>query len=53
MEIINKEVRFDRWCSKCKYKNLKENEDPCWDCLDEPVNENSTKPLYFKGENEE
>lgn len=43
-----KEVRYDIYCNKCKYKDLQENEDPCWDCLTEPVNENSKKPVYFK-----
>jgi hypothetical protein len=42
-----KEVRFDIYCEKCKHKDLPENEDPCWDCLTEPVNESSKKPVYF------
>ena len=42
------EVRFDIWCEKCKYKDKKENEDPCWDCLTETVNQDSRKPVYFK-----
>lgn len=48
MELIEKEVRFDLYCSKCKHKSKKESEDPCWDCLNEPINENSHKPLYFE-----
>ena len=48
-----KEVRFDIYCKKCMYQNLKENEDPCWDCLVETVNMNSKKPVKFKeAENE-
>lgn len=43
-----KEVRFDIYCEKCKYKDKAENEDPCWDCLVETVNQNSHKPVYFK-----
>lgn len=43
-----KEVRFDIYCKKCKYKDLKEEEDPCWDCLVETVNVDSKKPVYFK-----
>ena len=43
-----REVRFDTWCQKCKYEKLTEQEKPCWDCLDEPVNIDSEKPLYFE-----
>lgn len=50
MELITKEVRFDLWCPKCKYSGNKETEDPCCDCLDEPMNENSHKPFYFEEE---
>ena len=42
------EVRFDIYCEKCKYKDKAENEDPCWDCLTETVNQDSRKPVYFK-----
>ena len=53
MSDNEKEVRFDIYCNRCKYKDLPENEDPCWDCLTETVNENSKKPVYFKeGKNE-
>ena len=48
MELTTKEVRFDLWCKKCKHRMKKENKDPCWECLDEPMNENSHKPLYFE-----
>lgn len=47
-----KEVRFDEWCSKCKHADLTEDNmnptDDCWDCLAEPVNQNTHKPKYFK-----
>lgn len=46
--MATKIVDFHKWCEKCEYKDLSESEDPCWDCLNEPVNEDSTKPLYFK-----
>lgn len=44
----SKEVYFGQYCSKCEYKNRPENANPCWDCLAEPVNTDSHKPLYFK-----
>lgn len=43
-----KEVRFDIWCAKCKYKDLDEKYDPCNDCLDEGGREGTIKPLYFE-----
>ena len=45
-----KEVRYDLWCSRCKNSELDESKDPCWYCLDEPVNVDSHKPLYFEEE---
>jgi len=41
-------VRFDIWCKKCKYKDLVEEDDPCFDCLLETVNFESTKPVKFE-----
>lgn len=46
--MSEKEVRFDIYCKDCKYEDKKENEDPCWDCLTETVNQDSKKPVYFK-----
>ena len=46
-----KEVYFDPYCSTCKHCKKKETEDPCDDCLNEPVNLYSHKPVY--GEEEE
>ena len=43
-----KEVRFDKYCESCKYKELKDILDPCNDCLDEPVNIDSEKPVYYE-----
>lgn len=47
MEDI-REVRFDEYCKKCEYEKKQENEDPCDKCLDEPVNDNTSKPRMFK-----
>lgn len=43
-----KEVRFDLYCSKCKYWEKSEADDPCWDCLDQGWNEDSHKPIRFE-----
>lgn len=43
-----KEVLFNEYCVKCKYYNVKEADDPCCDCLAEPSNTDSHKPVYFE-----
>lgn len=43
-----REVRFDIYCKKCEHEKKQENEEPCGKCLDEPVNENTNKPVMFK-----
>lgn len=48
-----KEVRFDIWCSKCVHKDKSEAEDPCYDCLADPVNTYSRKPVYFEDDGKE
>lgn len=48
MENIYKEVDFETYCETCEHKDLKENFDPCNDCLGEPMNANSEKPVYWK-----
>jgi hypothetical protein len=51
-EIRLKEVYFDEFCSKCEFEKLAENEKPCDECLEEPVNEYSHKPVKFKQKEE-
>lgn len=40
-------VKFDKYCEKCKSKELSESEDPCWDCLSAGVTLNGV-PTYFR-----
>lgn len=35
-------------CKKCIHFSKREDEDPCWDCLNTRTNENSYKPVYYK-----
>lgn len=42
------EVYFDRYCKTCKHENLKENKDPCHECLSNPCNLNSHKPVMWE-----
>lgn len=48
MELIWKEVRFNEYCDKCKYKDVDETEDPCNECLTHPANWCSHKPVKFE-----
>ena len=58
MDIRYKEVKFDKWCSSCKYEKNKfadkgvsnEFQHPCGECLESQncVRENSTKPRYWE-----
>ena len=48
VNTIDKEVYFDQWCPKCKYKDTDEGEDPCDICLGYSSNANSHKPIEFK-----
>ena len=43
-----KEVLFDLYCKSCKHKDLKENEEPCNGCLDNPLNRWSDKPVNYE-----
>lgn len=40
-------VEFENWCNKCKYYKKDEEDNPCYLCLDEPVNEDSKRPVYY------
>ena len=48
MEYGYKEVECWKYCEKCKHYEVEDVKDPCNDCLDEPVNLHSTKPVYFE-----
>ena len=41
-------VEFEKFCKDCKYYDKAETEDPCYECLTNPVNINSAKPTMFK-----
>lgn len=53
-------VDFHEWCPKCKYCDLApdnynaDSYNICDECLSEPVNEDSRRPVYFtKKENKD
>lgn len=43
-----KEVYYQLYCAECKFQNVKDNDEPCCECLDEPINLHSHKPVKFK-----
>lgn len=48
MEDIYKEVYFGEYCSKCSHFDEPDYEDTCHDCLNEPVNLYSHKPVNWE-----
>lgn len=48
METVYKEVYFDQYCKSCKHCSKKETESPCDECLEEPVNAYSNKPVRWE-----
>lgn len=47
----SREVYFDQYCRLCKHSSLKESKDPCNDCLANPSNTDSHKPLNYESKN--
>lgn len=51
MEDGYKEVDFKTYCATCKFKKLEQEDTPCDECLEHPVNLHSHKPVkYIKTE---
>lgn len=48
-----KEVYFNEYCRTCKYKKTEEGDDPCNECLSEPMNVYSHKPVNWREEETE
>lgn len=43
-----KEVYFHEYCKTCKYRKAANTDEPCNECLDEPINLNSHKPVKYE-----
>ena len=41
-------VEFNGWCQLCKYWEKSEIEDPCYECLENPVNVDSRRPIKYE-----
>ena len=48
MEYLDKMVDFKKYCVTCKHKDVNEVKDPCNECLDNPVNLHSQKPIHYE-----
>lgn len=48
---MDREVYFCVYCRQCKYEKVPESEDPCFLCLDTPVNEDTHRPINFSPSN--
>lgn len=48
MDDNEKFVEFDKFCKSCKHKDLDEKFDPCHECLSNPVNYGSIKPIKYE-----
>ena len=48
MDNSEKEVYFYEYCKTCKYTELKGDEEPCNECLENPTNTYSHKPVNYK-----
>lgn len=48
MEETYKEVYFGQYCETCRWRDKMEHEDPCHECLNEPVNVHSHKPVKYE-----
>ena len=41
-------VDFEKYCETCTHKDVKETEDPCNECLENPMNLYSYKPVKWE-----
>lgn len=41
-------VEFDRYCKTCKYYKLRDDQEPCDECLEYPTNKYSRKPVRWE-----
>lgn len=45
---VYKEVDFKTYCQTCRYKDLRETDDPCSECMDNSLNVESRKPIKWE-----
>lgn len=45
-------VYFGKYCKTCKREKLPENKPPCDECLKNPINLNSHRPVNYEDKND-
>lgn len=45
-----KEVYFFRYCPTCKHEKCKNEDEPCNECLDQPISFASHKPMKYEAD---
>ena len=48
MQYEEKLVEFENYCKTCEHKDVEQHKDPCHECLSEPTNLHSKKPVNYK-----
>lgn len=48
MELIDHEVYYDYYCPRCIYEKIEMWDDPCENCLKNPMQPHSHKPLEYR-----
>lgn len=43
-----KEVHFHEYCKSCRHKQVDSNTEPCEECLSEPINLNTHRPVKYE-----
>lgn len=46
--MAEKEVYFNKYCKYCIHFEKRQTDDPCYECLSYPSNEDSRKPVRFE-----
>lgn len=47
-EQAYKEVYYYEYCKVCKHRQVKNTDEPCDECLSEPLNLNTHRPVKFE-----
>lgn len=53
MENNIKIVDFDQYCDKCKYSRVNWDDYPCLECISNPTNIDSRRPVKYEKSKEE
>lgn len=43
-----REVSYEKYCGICKHSDCPESADPCFECLDHPLNYYTDKPVNYE-----